>query len=57
MPPCQRGLIAWVAGAPGLRGEAQLRGLGARYNECVAALAELRTQHLVLVSRYITSQV
>lgn len=57
MPPVQRGLIAWVTRAPGLRGAAELRGLGGSYNECVGALAELRTQHLVLVSRYITSQV
>ena len=57
MPPVQRGLIAWVSSHPGLRGEAEIRGLGERYNECVMALAELRTQHLVLVSRYITSQV
>ena len=35
----------------------QVRGLGERYNECVRALGMLRTQHLVLVSRYITSQV
>lgn len=57
MPPVQRGLIAWVSSHPGLRGAAEIRGLGERYNECVRALAELRTQHLVLVSRYITSQV
>ena len=57
MPPVQRGLIAWVTRAPGLREEAEVRGLGGKYNECVMALAGLRTQHLVLVSRYITSQV
>ena len=56
MPPAQRGLIAWVSGGPGLRGECEARGLRGEYNQCVTALAGLRTQHLVLVSRYITSQ-
>ena len=57
MPPCQRDLIAWVAAGPSLRAECARRGLEAEYGEAVAGLAQFRTQHLVLVSRYITAQV
>ena len=58
MPPNQRKMLEQLASYPSLRtvceGREELEG---KYNECLARLAELRTQHLILVSRYIISQV
>ena len=58
MPPNQRGMLEELAKYPSLRtvceGREKLKG---KYNDCLARLAEFRTQHLILVSRYITSQV
>ena len=58
MPPNQRAMLEQLARYPSVRsvceGREELEG---EYNECLARLAEFRTQHLILVSRYITSQV
>jgi len=61
MPPNQRGLLNWVLNAPSLRTICEQRaknkpGILEKFNNCVLALANFRTQHLILVSRYITSQ-
>ena len=57
MPPNQAGLIGYVEEGPSIRdaclaGSDKLRG---KYNECLEALGLLRTEHLILVSRYITT--
>ena len=58
MPPNQREMLEELASYPSLRtvceGREDLQG---KYNDCLARLAEFRTQHLILVSRYITNQV
>ena len=58
MPPNQREMLEQLAHYPSLRtvceGKKELEG---DYNECLTRLTEFRTQHLILVSRYITSQV
>ena len=58
MPPNQREMLEQLAHYPSLRtvceGKKELEG---EYNECLTRLTEFRTQHLILVSRYITSQV
>ena len=58
MPPNQREMLASLAQYPSLRSVCEGNNrLEDRYNECLASLAEFRTQHLVLVSRFITVQV
>ena len=62
MPPNQRGLLNWVLSAPSLRTVCEQKAKNKpeileKFNNCVLALANFRTQHLILVSRYIISQV
>lgn len=58
MPPNQRQMLAWVSQGPSLRNVCQQdQRLKTMYNECLEALVHFRTEHLILASRYITSQV
>lgn len=58
MPPNQRQMLAWVGQGPSLRIMCQQdQRLKTMYNECLEALVHFRTEHLILASRYITSQV
>ena len=60
MPPNQRDLLAFVAQGPTLRIICQNSGnpdILQLYNICLDKLANFRRQHLILVSRYITTQV
>lgn len=57
MPPNQRGLIRHVEQGPSIRktclaGTQELRD---SYNECLSELGMFRTDHLILVARYITT--
>jgi indoleamine 2,3-dioxygenase len=57
MPPHQAGLIKHVAQGPSIRDAclSATRELKDSYNECLKALGMLRTEHLILVARYITT--
>ena len=59
MPPNQRDLVFLVSSRSGhLRSICTgVPELERGYNQCLETLAEFRTQHLILVSRYITTQV
>ena len=60
MPTNQRDMLTWVTLAPSLRSallRCQDHDLRSAYNKCLDTLAVFRTQHLILASRYITSQV
>ena len=57
MPPNQGGLIHHISQGPSIRAACQAGSQGVKesYNKCLAALELLRTQHLILVARYITT--
>ena len=57
MPPNQAGLIKHIEQGPSIR-EACIRAdplIKEKYNVCLEALEHFRTEHLILVSRYITT--
>ena len=57
MPPNQAGLIHHISQGPSIRTACQAGSQDVKdsYNRCLAALELLRTQHLILVARYITT--
>ena len=58
MPPNQREMLEELSKLPSMRSVCQGREeLERKYNLCLSSLERLRTEHLILVSRYITSQV
>ncbi|NWW76617.1 I23O2 dioxygenase, partial [Climacteris rufus] len=57
MPPPHRALVEEIGRAPSLRQRVQGAGdarLRAAFNRCVSALAELRSYHITVVTKYIT---
>ena len=58
MPPNQREMLEELSKLPSMRSVCEGReALERKYNLCLSSLERLRTEHLILVSRYITSQV
>ena len=58
MPPNQREMVAELAKLGSVRSVCEGREvLERKYNQTLSSLEQFRTQHLILVSRYITSQV
>lgn len=57
MPPNQDGLISHIAQGPSVRDAclSATKEIQNSYNECLKALELLRTEHLILVARYITT--
>lgn len=56
MPPSHRAFLEEIRLAPSLRDHILLSGDGElliTYNKCVEALAELRSYHITIVSKYI----
>ncbi|KAL8173979.1 UNVERIFIED_CONTAM: hypothetical protein K2H54_035787 [Gekko kuhli] len=57
MPPHHRAFIKEIQSAPPLRRHvltSENEELRSAYNVCVAALADLRTYHITMVTKYIT---
>lgn len=56
MPPHHQALVREIRSSPSLRHHISSSGseaLQAAYNQCVAALCDLRTYHITMVTRYV----